>query len=75
MVERREQVRFAREAGQPLRIAREEQWQNLDRDVAGQPAIARTVDFSHTTGADDGDDFVRAETSAGRQAHNKCMRL
>jgi hypothetical protein len=42
---------------------------NLDRNDAVQTGIASLVDFTHSAGADPGDDFVRAETSAGRKGH------
>jgi hypothetical protein len=38
--------------------------QDFDRDVAVQPRITRTINFSHPASADVGEDFVGAETNA-----------
>ena len=40
---------------------------NLDRDDAVQTRVAGLVDLAHPTGTDEGDDFVRTETRAGRE--------
>ncbi len=69
MIERRQEIGFAREARQALGIAGEERRQNLERDVARQLAVAGAVDFAHPAGADQGDDLVGAEAGAGRQTH------
>ncbi len=69
MVERRQKIRFACEARQALRIAGEERRQNLERDVSRQLSVAGAIDFPHAAGADERDDLVGAEASAGRQAH------
>ena len=38
--------------------------QDLDRDGAIEPRVARLVDLAHAAGADGGDDLVRAESGA-----------
>jgi hypothetical protein len=64
MIERREDLRLAMKAREPIRIARERGRQNLQRDVAIQLRIARPIHLAHTAGADGGDDFIRSESSA-----------
>jgi hypothetical protein len=64
-IERRQRLRLAREARQPLRIGGKRLWQDLDRDVAIQPRVARPIDLAHATSADWGEDLVRAEAGAG----------
>ena len=69
MIERREELRFAPEARQPLGIDRKELGKNLQRDIAPERRVARTIHLAHTAGPKGGEDFVRAETSAGCQGH------
>jgi len=69
MVERREEFRYALEARQPIRILRERLRQDLDRDVALQPRIARAVDLTHSARPDERDHFVDSETNAWREGH------
>ena len=52
MIQRREHARFALEAGEPFQVGCERRWQDLDRDVAPEPGVARAIDFAHATGAD-----------------------
>ena len=68
MVERREQARFAREAGAALGIGREVRRQDLDRDVTTELAVARAIDLAHATGAERRHDRVRAEVPADHLA-------
>jgi hypothetical protein len=42
---------------------------HLDCHVAVKPRIAGTVDFTHASGTDSIQDFVRPEVSAGRKLH------
>ena len=65
MIQRGQHLGFAVEARKPLRIAGEGLWQNLDRDLALQLRVARAIDLAHATGAERGQDFVRAEARAG----------
>ena len=47
MIERREELRFPREANQPLRILREGRRQHFQGHVAIEPCVAGAVDLSH----------------------------
>jgi hypothetical protein len=69
MVQRREQLGLALKSRQPLSVIRERIGQNFDRDFALQARIPRAIDLAHTAGADEGDDFVGAEASAGANGH------
>jgi hypothetical protein len=65
MVERREHLRLAREAGEAIGILRDALRQDLQRDVAPELRVARAIDFAHSTRAERPDDFVETEASAG----------
>ena len=58
---------FAREPSKPVRIVRKRVREDLERDIAIQPGIARAIDLSHAPFADRRGDFVDAETSTGRE--------
>ena len=49
MIQRREDFRFALEAGQPFGIARERSGQHLDRYFAIQFGVARFIHLSHAS--------------------------
>jgi len=57
MIERRQDLRFAREPRPALRIGRECGRQYLQRDVAPQLRIPRAVDFAHSAFAQLGHDL------------------
>ena len=65
MVEGGQQLRFALEARNALRIAAERVGKDLDRDVAPELGVARPVDFAHPTHSERGENFVRSEAHAG----------
>ena len=67
MVERGQCPRLALEAHQTIGIVGEPVREDLERDIAPKPGVARTVDLTHSPGAERGQDFVRAKTSAGSQ--------
>ena len=67
MIQRGERLRFAREPGQPIGIARERVGQDLDRDVAIQLGVARAIHLAHAAFADRRGDFVDAEAGAGSE--------
>ena len=67
MIQRRECLRFAREARQAIRIARDGLWQDLQRDLAIQLRIARAIDLAHAAGPKEREDFVGAEPGARSQ--------
>src|SRR3954453_9576173 len=48
MVERREHLRFACEACEPIRVARERIRQNLQRNVAMQLRVGCSIDRAHS---------------------------
>ena len=66
MIERGEDFGFALEAREAVGIVRERVGQDLDRDVALQPRVARAIHLAHAAGAEQRVDFVRAEASAGK---------
>ena len=41
----------------------------LDRDIAGQSGIARSIDFTHPTRTEEGENLVSPEPRAVGQAH------
>ena len=69
MVQSGDRARFLFEAAQPIGLRDELRRQNLDRDIATQPAVACTIDLAHTSRADRGDHFIRTEARAGRERH------
>ena len=60
MIERCENVGFALEAREPVGIDGEELRKDLERDVAIELCVARTIDLAHAAGADSANDLVRA---------------
>jgi hypothetical protein len=63
MIQRRNRLRLMLEAFGELRR------RNLDRDVAPQARVVRPVNLSHSTGAERREDFIRAESGSGCEAH------
>jgi hypothetical protein len=61
VIERRERLRLALEAGADLRILEQGARQDLQGHLATEARVARTVDFRHATGADCRQRFVWAE--------------
>jgi hypothetical protein len=61
MIERREQLGLALEARQAIGIAGDLGRKNLQRRVTLQLRVAGPVNFSHSPGADQREDFVRAQ--------------
>jgi hypothetical protein len=66
MIQRRQQLRLALEPGEPIGVGREHFRQNFDGDVPMASRIAGAIYLAHPAGADERDDFVGAETHAGR---------
>ena len=75
VIQRGQYLRFAFEAGEPIRIEREQFRQDLQRDVAIQPRIPGTIDLAHASGAEGGEDFIRPETCACGQGHGNGRRI
>ena len=69
MVERREHLRLALKACEPVGIAREELGKDLQRDVTIELRVARTIDLTHAARAECRDDLVGAEARTGGQRH------
>jgi hypothetical protein len=64
MVERGKNAGLALEARAAIGIVRKDSRQDLDRDVAAQPAVARAIHPAHPAGAGRRDNFVRSQTTA-----------
>jgi hypothetical protein len=60
-------LRFALEAREAIGVMTECFGQDFECDIAIEPRIARAIDLAHATHTDERDDFVRANTRAGRQ--------
>src|SRR5690349_15646282 len=67
MIEGGEDFRLALKTRQAIRIAGQGGGQHLDRDRSLEIAVGRAIDLAHATGADGGNDFVRADTRPGSQ--------
>ena len=65
VIQRCQHLRLAAEARQAIGIVGDGGQQHLDRDVAIQLGVAGAIDRPHSTGAESGEDFVRAEARAG----------
>ena len=61
MIQRRQGLRFAREAHDAVGIGREEVGKDLDRDLAIEPRITGAVHLAHSAGAERADDVVVRE--------------
>src|SRR5262249_15407457 len=69
----RDRARFAAKSLSPLPVVGRRWRQDLDRDGPTQPRVARLVDLAHPSGAECGDDFVRAESRAVWQEHQRSV--
>ena len=69
MIERREELRFAPEARQPIGVDCKGSGKNLQRDVAPERRVARTIDLAHAACPQRAGDLMRAETGAGDEWH------
>ena len=65
MVQGRDGASLALEAGPHIGIASDFARQDLDRDRAIEPRVARAIDLPHPAGPKGGEDLVRAEAGAG----------
>ena len=76
MVERRGRPRLLLEALRArLGSSANDGGQDLDRDVAAEPRVARAIDLAHAAGAERRDDLVGAEPGAGRECHGTTLIL
>ena len=69
MIQRRERLRLALEACEPPRIRGKELGENLQRDIALQPPVARAIHLAHSSRADGGQNSVRTEPGSGFDGH------
>ncbi len=69
MIERRQHLRFALEAGQTFGVAGKGVWEHLDRHLPVKARVSGPVDLAHPTFTDLGGDFIRAKESAGFKRH------
>jgi hypothetical protein len=64
MIERREDLRFALESGQALRVGGERRWEHLDRDLAPEFVVVGQVHLAHPAGSDQRADLVSTDAAA-----------
>ena len=69
MIERRECLRLAFEAHQAVGVGGERLGQDLERDVASEFRVARSIHLAHATGAKRAEDLVLIDASAGGNGH------
>ena len=69
MIEGGQHFRFALEPCKSLGISGERVRQDLQRNVALQPGVARAIDLAHAAGADGADDFVGTESGTRSKGH------
>jgi hypothetical protein len=69
MIELRDGVGFPFEPIAEFSVSGERCRQDLDRDEAIEPRVARLVDLAHTALAEERHDFVGAEAGAGSEGH------
>lgn len=68
MVERREDFGFALESREAIRVTSHRGRQYLDRDLALQVGVGRTIHLAHPAFAEERGYLVRAETGSGSQS-------
>jgi hypothetical protein len=64
MVERRQNARLALEAGEPFGVVRDVVGEDLDRDLAAEPGVARAIDLTHAAGAETAGDLEVPQAGA-----------
>ena len=69
MVEGGQYLCFALESREPFRVSGDEVGQNLDRDVAIQPCVARPKHLAHPPGAKGRKDLIGPESNSGGKSH------
>ncbi len=69
MRQRRDRLGLALEAQQRVGVVGELFRENFNSDFAVEAEIAGLVDFTHASGANRGNDFVRAKAGTGRENH------
>src|SRR5262249_34444857 len=71
MIQRREHLRFALEAGESIGIERELRRQDLERDVTTELGIVRAIHVAHAARSEQRHDLVGTETNARRDRHRR----
>ena len=71
VIERREQLRLAAEAGEAIGIPGEHLGQELESDVAREPRVPRPPHLAHPAGADRGRELVGTEPGADLRGHGE----
>jgi hypothetical protein len=61
MIQRSQQLRFARESGKTVRIRHHRRRQDLERDVTLQSRVMRAIDLAHSPLSNEGIDDVRSD--------------
>ena len=69
MIEGREQLRFAPEPRETVGVERESCREDLQRDVAIQPAAAGPIHLAHAASTDERQNFIGAELRTGGERH------
>ena len=69
IVQRRQELRFALEAGEPVGIGGEKLREKLERDDPVKLRIGGAIYLAHTARPNPVEDFVNAEANAGRRRH------
>jgi len=65
-------LRFTLEAGEAVVVSSDVRRQHLDGHVAVEAAIACPIHLPHAAAANERDDVVGAEASAGSESHAAC---
>ena len=69
MVPGRGRAGFLLEAPEPVRISGQRSGQHFQGDVAIESRVARLIDFAHPSGAQRGENLVRADAASGGDGH------
>jgi hypothetical protein len=71
MIEHGRSAGFAFESLSPIEITGHFLREYLDGDDSIQAGVARLIDFAHSPGTDQPDDFVSTEANTGRKRHGE----
>src|SRR5262245_56215188 len=69
VIQRGDRARFSFEAAHAVSVTRERNRKQLDGNATPQPAVTRTIDFSHSTRSERGKNFVRPDLCARCEGH------
>ena len=73
MIQRRNRPRLLLEAADAIRVGGKRLGEDLDRHVTTKTRVARAIHLAHAAGADQRDDFIRANLRAQREWHDRRM--